>query len=401
MQVPFHPDESTQIYMSSDLEKLFRTPRELIWQSAEDEDRQMQLRMLDAPLTRYLIGIARLISGKNAIPADWDWTQSFEYNQQIGAVPVDDLLLTARLSVSFVFPISLLLLWQVLRKNFSPAAGWIGIFAAAGNALVLLHTRRVMAESLTFFLVIALIYILYQKRPSPVILGLAAGLVFCAKQSTVIWILAAFACILVGSKFYSDTIKRKLLNLSLCAGTFILVVLLLNPFMWKYPFSAFQRAFALRQELVSKQYADISKVSPTSALHTPFQKAGALAANLFITPPAAADTANYIDDLNVSISRYNKSPLNSMLRDIPGGFIVLVFTLLGVYTAIRFSTKASLRENMLILLAGGAQFLFLAATVPLPFQRYVIPLVPTALVFFAVGTGKLVELVYQSIHLKK
>jgi len=401
MQVPFHPDESTQIYMSSDLQKLFSSPRSLIWLSAVDEDREMQLRMLDAPLTRYMIGLGGWLTNQVALPVDWNWTKSYDYNQQAGALPANSLLLAARLSVSILFPLSLMLLWLVLKKNFSPAAGLIGIFAAAGNALVLLHTRRAMAESLVFFLVIWLIYVLYQKKPSPVILGLAVGLVFCAKQSTLIWILAAFACILFGSNSHTDTFKRKIINLLLCAGTFILVVLLLNPYLWKYPFSAFQRAYTLRQDLVSRQFADISRVSPSSALHTPVQRVGALAANLFFTPPAIEDTANYIDALRISITRYNNDSLNSMLRDIPGGFLVLVFTLLGVYTAIRPASKLHNRENLLLVLAGVTQFIFLAATVPLPFQRYVIPLVPTAIVFFAIGTSKLVELIYQNIVIKK
>jgi len=401
MQVPFHPDESTQIFMSSDLQELFSSPRRLIWLGAADEDREMQLRMLDAPLTRYMIGVGGWLTNQNALPVDWDWTKSFDYNQQAGALPANSLLLTARLSVSFFFPLSLVLFWLVLKKNFSPAAGWVGIFSAAGNALVLLHTRRAMAESLTFFLVIWLIYILYQKRHSPVILGLAAGLAFCAKQSTVIWILAAFACILFGSYSFADTFKRKITNLFICAGAFILVVLLLNPFLWKYPFSAFQRAYTLRQDLVSRQFADISRVSPSSALHSPVQRVGALAANLFFTPPAIEDTTNYIDELSVSINRYNEDPVNSILRNIPGGFIVLVFTLLGVYTAIRPGSKLHTRENLLLVLAGLTQFLFLASTIPLPFQRYVIPLAPTAIVFFAVGTSKLIELIWQIIETKK
>ena len=136
MQVPFHPDESTQIFMSSDFQELFSSPRRLIWLGAADEDREMQLRMLDAPLTRYMIGLGGWLTNQDALPVDWDWTKSFDYNQQAGALPANSLLLTARLSVLFFFPLSLVLFWLVLKKNFSPAAGWVGIFSAAGNALV-------------------------------------------------------------------------------------------------------------------------------------------------------------------------------------------------------------------------------------------------------------------------
>lgn len=401
MQVPFHPDESTQIYMSSDFEKLFNSPRDLVWEKTAVIDRQMQLRMLDAPLTRYMIGLARWITGEKAIPVDWDWTHTFESNRKAGAVPTNKLLLTARLSVSFVFPFSLFLLWQVLKKNFNSPAAWIGIFAAAGNALILLHTRRAMAESLTFFMLICLIFLMFQKKPSPVILGLVSALVFNAKQSTVTWILVAFASILFGSTNAAGTIKRKLNNLFLCAGTFIFIILLLNPFTWKNPYSSLQSALIMRQELVSRQYADISRVSPSAALSTPLQRVSALTANLFFTPPAVVDTANYIDDLKVSITRYNANPLNKLFRAFPGGFFLLVFSLFGIYVIFRFPAQAKFRESVILLMGGIAQFLFLAGTVPLPFQRYVVPLVPIALFFFAIGTGKLVELSCQRINLWK
>lgn len=401
MQVPFHPDESTQIYMSSDLEKFFTSPEELFWVKNGLEDRRMELRMLDAPLSRYFIGIARLISGQDPTTSDWDWSLTYVENQENGALPSKNLLFSSRLAVSFLFPFSLVLIWHLLKKNFGALAGWFGIFATAGNALVLLHTRRAMAESLTFFFVICLIYFLFSKRPNPLLLGLLAALVVSAKQSTIIWLIVILALLLVGSQFRMDNFKQKLRNLSLCAVAFIVVVFLLNPFMWKHPIQSSKKALDLRQALVQQQTADIYRVSPGAALFSPIQRISSLIGNLYFTPPAVVDTANYVSDLEININMYSNNPANRMFRDMTGGSIILLFTLLGVYTIFRSPSPAHHREEILLLIAGCLQFLVLAIIVTLPFQRYVIPLVPTAIIFFAVGTSKFIELVYKEILLAR
>ena len=41
--VPFHPDESTYLFMSSDLETLFQAPTSLIWQPEIEGDRRQQV----------------------------------------------------------------------------------------------------------------------------------------------------------------------------------------------------------------------------------------------------------------------------------------------------------------------------------------------------------------------
>jgi len=395
MQVPFHPDESTQIFMSSDVDIFFTTPNALIWNKNSPDDRRMELRMLDAPLTRYIIGIARYITGQEAVPVDWDWSLSFSENSRNGALPGNDLLLTARMSVSFLFPISLFLIWQLLKNNFSNLAGWVGILATAGNALILLHTRRSMAESLTFFLVICLVYILFLKRPSPVLLGIVTGLAFNAKQSTIIWLILMFAFIISGSNFFKVSFVRKLRNLSLCAISFFIITLLLNPYMWKHPFLASNEAFARRSILVEKQLEDLIRVSPDSALDTPMERISSIVGNLYFTPPAVTDTANYLKDLSAEINQYTGNPGNSLFRNMLGSALLLTFTLLGIYTIFRFPSPYHHREEILLLIAGILQFLFLILNVPLPYQRYVMPLMPMAIVFFAIGISKFLELTYK------
>ncbi|MFH1633237.1 MAG: hypothetical protein ABIG63_04395 [Chloroflexota bacterium] len=70
--VPFHPDESTQLYMSSDFESLFSNPASLFWDPDREDDPRQRYRELDAPLTKYILGLGRVIAGQPALPVDWD-----------------------------------------------------------------------------------------------------------------------------------------------------------------------------------------------------------------------------------------------------------------------------------------------------------------------------------------
>ena len=141
-EVPFHPDESTQLFMSADIDLFFTDPSSLFWQPENEQDLRQHYRELDAPLTRYLVGIGRQITHQLPIPADWDWSASWEKNKVNGAVPEPGLLQIGRLSISIFFPFSLYFLFKIMQKISGSFAAWMSVFFFASNALILLHTRR-------------------------------------------------------------------------------------------------------------------------------------------------------------------------------------------------------------------------------------------------------------------
>ena len=98
MTVPFHPDESTQLYMSGDLDQLLTDPFELAFNPNAVGDLKQHYRLIDAPLTRYILGFGRTIGGFAALHADWDWSKTWTENVQIGALPSEDLLYAGRTS---------------------------------------------------------------------------------------------------------------------------------------------------------------------------------------------------------------------------------------------------------------------------------------------------------------
>ena len=143
--VPFHPDESTAIFMSSDFETFFSKPSSLFWNPNNEQDLRQHYRELDAPLTRYLIGFGRWVTGQPATTNDWNWSASWDSNQQSGALPDPRLLLIARLSVAILFPFDLLLIFDAVRSMGNQLTAWASVILFVLNALILLHTRRAMA----------------------------------------------------------------------------------------------------------------------------------------------------------------------------------------------------------------------------------------------------------------
>ena len=98
--VPFHPDESTYIFMSGDLELVINNPGSLFWQPDQLTDFRMHYRLLDPPTSRYLVGIGRSLAGLSALPADWDWSLTWQQNQSAGALPDENLRIVSRAAVA-------------------------------------------------------------------------------------------------------------------------------------------------------------------------------------------------------------------------------------------------------------------------------------------------------------
>ena len=149
--IPFHPDESTQLAMSADFETLLKQPGLLIWNSSQPAESPQTYRLLDAPLTRYLLGFGRALASLPPPSGFWDWSKDWQANLDQGAYPDIRTLLAGRLAISFLFPFSLLFLYLSARGIGGRIAGYSAIILLGLNALVLLHARRAMAEGPLLF----------------------------------------------------------------------------------------------------------------------------------------------------------------------------------------------------------------------------------------------------------
>jgi hypothetical protein len=399
--VPFHPDESTYIFMSDDLEIMFTDLDSLFWQPGQDDTLRQHYRKLDPPTSRTIIGIGRILTAQPSLPADWDWSLTWQENQQAGALPTPGLLTISRISIAIFYPLSLLFFFFSINETTDRLTAWLAMLFLAGNMLVLLHTRRAMTESFMLFTVILSLYFLVHFREKPWLSAIPVTLALNAKLSA-----APFAAV-GGLVIILIAVKNKWAIKKWCGqlaayGLIILVLsFLLNPFLWAHPIPAAQSAWESRLELTDRQVATVAEVSPNQVLDSAPKRIGNLIAHLFFTPPAIADVANYLDETAQSAESYLSQPLNNLGRGLIGGGIALILSLVGfLFSAMDLLRSRSL-PLLILFLAGLAQIAAILLLVPLPFQRYILPAVPFACFWLAFGIAKFVTAIILGIKQKR
>ena len=389
--VPFHPDESTYIFMSTDLDVLFTNPRSLFWQPDQPADPRMQYRLLDPPTSRYLVGIGRSLFGLSALPADWDWSKNWQQNQSAGALPANKLLTVSRAAVAIFFPLSLLFLYLSANEISGRLAAWLAMLLLAGNTLMLLHTRRAMSESLLLFAVILTLYFLVHFQHKPWLSAFPVALALNAKLSAAPLAAAGALCILIIAVHQKWSFKKFFAQSLLYAAIIIAITLLLNPFLWSHPVAAGLASWQDRLELTSRQVSTVASVSPQQILDSFPKRLGNLIAHLFFTPPAIADVANYLEQTADAAKHYLANPLHALARDPFMASLLLIISLSGFIFSLLDLLRSKSVQLLILFIAGFAQIAAILLLVPLPFQRYVLPVLPFTCFWTAYGLSKFIQ----------
>ena len=304
------------------------------------------------------------------------------------------MLLLGRLIIASLFPLSLILLYRI---GIAIDGRWLGIFTVllfSLNALVLLHTRRAMAEGALVFGMILTLYALIFADKRPLLMGLAVAIAFNAKQSAIVMLP-------IGLLAVCWIPEKKIRNFSLLAGNsakylagFILLTALLNPFLWRQPISAAQEALQLRQDLLERQVADYEHLAPGQVLKSPAERSAALIAQLFFTPPFFSEVGNYREYTEAAETLYRLSPGHQLWRNSTSGVVLLGLAILGITVAVRVSFQSGNAKRRLLLLylfALLALAVGIISMIPLPWQRYSIPLIPIITIFICLGIVWLIK----------
>lgn len=390
--VPFHPDETTQIFMSADFFTFFNHPLSLAWTPDAETSLVVHYRLVDPPLTRYMIGFGEWLSGIRPILSDWNWSLSWTANQSNGALPDPHLLGIARLSVAILFPLSLLLAYDSARRYFQTIwAGWFALLLTASNALVLLHTRRAMAESALFCLTLLTLWSLAKfsgKRQW--LAAIPAALAFNAKYS------AVFLIFLVGLKiiFSKDNqteqhrgLWEKALRLFQVGAILIFLTVLLNPFLWKQPLAAAEAAIQERAGLSAQQASMQTDTDQSqSGLST---EIASFLSSAFITMPAIQDVGNYQKELESPAQVYFAYPGTDLLRSITGGAILLLIFLSGMVSIWLERNQPGRKSALLLLIGFLLTSVFNHTVFVVYYQRYIMAELPYILLISAGFLGTL------------
>ena len=379
--VPFHPDESTQIYMSSDVELIFNDTSELFYKNSSEKMEKQSYRLLDAPLTKYFIGLSRLLFHQKQIYQDWNWSASYEENLE--AIPDPQLLTFSRFSVAIFFPFSLLLFILIIRKIVGDKKL---LFVFSGilfsfNSLMLLHTRRAMAESLLIFFLLLSLYVLLILPSKKIWLSsIPIALAINAKQSLMFLVPITIILLLTKNTLGAKNLIRQIIFFFLLLfGIFYI----LNPVIWNQPIITGFEMVLERQELSSQQYVNINAVTPEFTITKLSERITALIGQTFVLKPAYQDVLNYADPLRSSISNYSSSPLqNGLMRNLFAGVFIFFVSLFGIFKSIK---NFSIDKVVILTCSFILLLVEILIFIQIPFQRYYLPLIPFSLLFFIYG----------------
>lgn len=393
--IPFHPDESTQMSMSADFDTMMKHPALLVWNPSQAGNLQQNYRLLDAPLTRYMLGIGRALAGLPPPSGFWDWTKDWQENFQIGAYPEAEVLLAGRIVVSLLFPFSLIFLYLSTSNISGRIGGYAAIIILGLNALVLLHTRRAMAEGSLLFGITAVMASWRIASRRPWLAGLAMAIAFNAKQSSLALLPVGLIAVCWFIPGNPPRIKRIIGNILQYLFLFTFLTWLVNPVAWQQPMKVARAAAQARADLLSDQVADTQLQAPSQVLERPVERAVMLLGHLYLTPPMFAEVENYRSQTSTAEAKYLENPFNNLGRNYLVAGILLVLAMVGLYAAIRQGGSTDSHRNrytILLLLGTTCMIAGLLVAVPLPWQRYVLPLIPFACLWTGVGCSWVFQL---------
>jgi len=392
--VPFHPDESTYIFMSSDFKQLLSEPLGMAYDPNLKSDNRQHYRLVDPPITRYWIGAALSIAGIEPLKEDWNWGLSWQENLEHGALPDQNLLLVSRMAVSCLFLLALYAVYRTGVFLHNELTGILSIIFLGCNSLVLLHTRRSMEEALLLPAICLSIWSFSSISRRPWLSGLAVLMAINVKLSAFPLYFIGAAAIFMLDRDKVVNSSRRFVNLGVFTAVILAGSYLLNPVAWSSPWMVIQLAIGERSELISNQLASMLSINSELALDSPAKRLAGLITHTFFSYPAALDIGNYREELAVSINSYNATFGTAFLRGFTGGLVSMCLVLFcSLLMLVHIIKEKPFYASMRFLILSGFG-LFIAAmtiTVVLPFQRYVIPLLPFVSLITAWGISQVLQ----------
>jgi hypothetical protein len=154
------------------------------------------------------------------------------------------------------------------------------------------------------------------------------------------------------------------------------------------PFQSLQAQWQERTQFVAEMISKFEERAPEQVLDEPIDRFGALIAQLYILDPQFAEAANYSEATESYEMDYNASFFHSLFRGFFWGGLLLLFTILGIVYWVFELRKESVQLNnqiTLLLLSSLALLCALLWAIPLPFQRYYVPLIPPICLWSSLG----------------
>jgi 4-amino-4-deoxy-L-arabinose transferase-like glycosyltransferase len=410
--VPFHPDESTYLYMSRDFDLLFRQgdPAAVTWRAANQAPDVVRYRLLDSPLTHYLPGLGRLLAGyARPLPRDWDWSADWAGNLALGAVPESGLLDAARWPAALLTALSLLPLYGIGSRVGGTVTGLVAVALYACSGLVLLHGRRAMAEGPLLFFSLLTVWLIINWPRQPLLWGASAAFAVASKLTALALLPVVGVAIFwrpsdeaVSRANWKRRIGRdRVTALLLCTISFAGLSWLLTPPLWDQPIAGLRAMLGARQQLVTSQTGGISAAAPGQVAGSLGERLFAMLYHVYFAPPAFWDVPNYVRQTGAAEVSYLALPLQagwhttSLSFNLIAGGMLLALTLAGIgfslhdlaayYLRAATLLTAAERQTLIVLLAWSGATVAGLLPINIAWQRYYLPLMPIVCLWAAYG----------------
>jgi hypothetical protein len=411
--VPFHPDESSQISMSGDFAALFLQHdwAELAWRPDQPPTPQVQLRLLDAPMMRYFIGLSGWLHGFSTadLNTDWVWWLTWGENEAAGHLPRPELLWASRVPAAVLSALAVVLMFWIVFEVRGPGVGLAAALLLGLNPLVLLHGCRAMAEgALLFFSLLAVWGVVWlaqtagETRRTALKLGLIAlgvgglvGLAASSKQSALG--LLPSAAVAVALPIVRPSAPRPLrrsllllliawLGLGLGCG---LAFWALNPVLYRDPVGGLQAMIAARADMLHQQTVAQTSGAPQTLTSDPLSRLRAAVSQVYFRPPAVWDVPFYLDRLSPQAQAYFAQPVQRLTAWPIWGVVMAGLGAAGAVASARrlwqdrLGRATRAEQTWWWWMIGVLGMVLL--TTPFDWQRYFISLVPPACLGAALG----------------
>jgi 4-amino-4-deoxy-L-arabinose transferase-like glycosyltransferase len=396
--VPFHGDESMQIFMSRDYAYQFIQND---WNKVRFDptlDRfhpEQGLRLMNGTINKYSIGLAWNIAGLTIddLNPPWLWDQPYTYNVENNFYPREAVLAAARVPSTLFLIASVIVLFFAAKSFAGRPVAYMATLYYALNPAVLLNGRRAMMEgSLLFGALLCLLagIWLVQSRgwrawAAALLLALAAGFAVAAKHTNTISVAAVFVGVALHAVIRWRQIGVRGLVLQsarlLMAGLLALgLFLLLNPAWWGDPVSRARDVLDLRVGILNGQRAIWGDYA------TPLGQFVGLYRQVFVGAPMFFEADNWREPLAESIASYQRTVFAGVN---PPGVSVALFALfiIGILASVNLLKLPDIQPDARIVVIAWALItvVFTWLATPIEWQRYYLLVFPVVALLAPLG----------------
>jgi 4-amino-4-deoxy-L-arabinose transferase-like glycosyltransferase len=407
-QVPFHPDESLWIHMSADFDSLAHMDvQRLVWLHGRPLTEEIALRLMNAPLAKYVIGAGRHVSGHgDNRTANWDWALSWDENQRAGALPSPEVLRAARAASASTVVVSLAMMLWLASRIWGLWAGAIGTLLLATHPLMLVHGSRAMAEGpLQLFTIAALFAIARlaaladwsanrrRWRQSAIVAGVGVGLAVAAKQSAVALVpVAAAAAGLSAIAEVRPAADRRRVAWELggiaLAATLVSYVVV-NPVLYARPLRGGLLSVSMRAALVRNQVNASATSQPRTVMPTVGSRLLASWREVYWARPAFSESSTYDDRIAAAGASFGQHAVVRVWNHRLTRSLFLGFSAFGLLWSLREAHSSWIRRSnrvqLIVVFWLASEVLFVVLAIPLDWQRYFVPILPPVCLLAGVG----------------